>query len=249
MRRRNVPAQTQVDQRLDEAALDGAPLVDCRDLACTFGTGEAAVVAVHGVSLQVCPGDQIGVTGPSGSGKSTLLHLLGGLRSATAGTVSWPGLGGHPLGVPGRIGFIFQGPSLVPSLDVLENVTLPLLMADADPAEASHRARAALDAVGVGTLAARVPDELSGGQAQRVAVARALVCQPRLLLADEPTGQLDHAAADVVMTSLLDARARLGAALVVSTHDPLIADRLSGRWVMRDGAVAGASSPAERVAR
>jgi putative ABC transport system ATP-binding protein len=214
-----------------------APVVDCHDLGCAFGESRSAVVAVHGVTVQIRLGDRIAVTGPSGSGKSTLLHLLGGLQQPTAGTISWPGLGGHPLGQPGRVGIIFQGPSLIPSLDVVENVALPLLLAEIGPAEATRRATAALDAVGIAFLAARVPDELSGGQAQRAAVARALVSQPRLILADEPTGQLDHATGAAVVSALLGACDRIGAALVVSTHDPAIAGQLSHHWVMRDGAL------------
>ncbi|OHV47478.1 ABC transporter ATP-binding protein [Pseudofrankia sp. BMG5.36] len=222
-----------------------AVLVDCHELACTFGAGPSAVVAVHGVSVQIRPRDQIAVTGPSGSGKSTLLHLLGGLVPPTAGTISWPGLGGHPLGSPGRVGTIFQAPSLIPSLDVVENVMLPLLLANTDPAKATRRAHAALRAVDIGFLAARVPDELSGGQAQRVAVARALACRPRLILADEPTGHLDHATATALLTALLAACEQTGAALLISTHDRAIAGRLSRQWVMRDGGLVTASAAAD----
>ncbi len=216
-------------------------MVVCQEVACTFGSGTAAVVAVHGVSATVAPGTRVALTGPSGSGKSTLLHLMAGLEMPTAGTVSWPGLGGHPLAVPGRIGVVFQGPSLLPALDVVENVALPLLLADTAEDEATARAVAALDLLAIGDLARKLPDQLSGGQAQRVAVARALAAHPALILADEPTGQLDHEAAALVIDVLLHATTELGAALVVSTHDPLIAQRLPTRWAMRDGTLSAAT--------
>ena len=216
-------------------------MVVCQEVACTFGSGTAAVVAVHGVSATVASGTRVALTGPSGSGKSTLLHLMAGLETPTAGTVSWPGLGGHPLAVPGRIGVVFQGPSLLPALDVVENVALPLLLADTAEGEATARAVAALDLLAIGDLARKLPEQLSGGQAQRVAVARALAARPALILADEPTGQLDHEAAALVIDVLLHATTALDAALVVSTHDPLIAQRLPSRWAMRDGTLSAAT--------
>ncbi len=222
-------------------------MVVCQEVACTFGSGTAAVVAVHGVSATVAPGTRVALTGPSGSGKSTLLHLMAGLEMPTAGTVSWPGLGGHPLAVPGRIGVVFQGPSLLPALDVVENVALPLLLADTAEDEATARAVAALDLLAIGDLARKLPDQLSGGQAQRVAVARALAAHPALILADEPTGQLDHEAAALVIDVLLHATTELGAALVVSTHDPLIARRLPTQWAMRDGTLSAATMTGARA--
>jgi len=222
-------------------------MVVCQEVACTFGSGTAAVVAVHGVSATVAPGTRVALTGPSGSGKSTLLHLMAGLEMPTAGTVSWPGLGGHPLAVPGRIGVVFQGPSLLPALDVVENVALPLLLADTAEDEATTRAVAALDLLAIGDLARKLPEQLSGGQAQRVAVARALAARPALILADEPTGQLDHEAAALVIEVLLHATTALDAALVVSTHDPLIAQRLPSRWAMRDGTLSAATMTGARA--
>lgn len=198
-----------------------------------FGTGTATVVAVRGVSAAVFAGDRIAVTGPSGSGKSTLLHLLAGLQEPTAGTVTrLPAAAHRPSPAAG---LVFQGRSLVPNLNVVENVALPLLFAGHRDAEAIGRAQAALDRVGIGALGAALPDTLSGGQAQRVAIARVLAVAPPLILADEPTGQLDHAAAARVIDVLLAAADELGAALIVSTHDPLIARRLRTQWAMRDG--------------
>jgi len=218
-------------------------LVRCEGVARTFGSGPAAVVAVHGVTAQIRAGQHLALTGPSGSGKSTLLHLLGGLDDPTAGTVSWPALGRRRDLRPGPVAVIFQGPSLLAPLDVVENVALPLVLAGAPPAQATASAMVALDRLGLASLVAKLPEELSGGQAQRVAVARAMVGRPRLVLADEPTGQLDHATAATVIDALLEVTAGLGAGLVVTTHDPLVAHRLSEQWAMADGRLLG-SSPA-----
>ncbi len=204
------------------------------DAARTYGTGATAVVAVHGATCTVDAGASIAITGPSGSGKSTLVHLLAGLDRPTAGLVTWPAFTDTPLR-PGPVSVIFQGPSLLPALDVTENVALPLLLDGTDPATARARAQAALDRLDLGFLAAKLPEELSGGQAQRVAVARTLAGTPRLILADEPTGQLDHEAGATVIDALLDTVAHLGAGLVLTTHDPLVAARVPTRWTMRDG--------------
>jgi putative ABC transport system ATP-binding protein len=214
------------------------PLVRCARVARTFGFGIAAVVAVHEASCAVPPGARIALTGPSGSGKSTLLHLIAGLEIPTSGTVTWPGLGGGPpQGRPGLIGMIFQGPSLLPTLNVAENVALPLQFAGVPAGTANDRAARALGQLGIEDMSARLPEELSGGQAQRVAVARAMASRPKLILADEPTGRLDHEAADRVISVLLQAADDLDAALVISTHDAQIAARLPVRWTMSDGAL------------
>jgi ABC-type lipoprotein export system ATPase subunit len=210
-------------------------LARCDGLARTFGAGLGAVVAVHDITCEIRAGQQLAITGPSGSGKSTLLHLLAGLDRPTAGTVAWPALGERADLRPGPIGVVFQGPSLLPPLDVVENVELPLLLAGAREPVARDAAMAALDRLDLSALAARLPEQLSGGQAQRVAVARVLAGRPRLILADEPTGQLDHAAGAVVVGALLEAAAHLGAALVVTTHDPTVAVQLGSQWAMADG--------------
>ena len=210
-------------------------LVRCADVTRSYGSGTGAVHALRGVSCTLRPGMQVALTGPSGSGKSTLLHLLAGLDTPTSGTIAWPGLDGSPQSRPGLLGLVFQGPSLLPPLDVTENIALPLLLAGCAEAQARERAVAALRDVGLDELATRLPEELSGGQAQRIAVARALVSRPRVILADEPTGQLDSAHAAQVVRLLLDAATMLGAALVLSTHDLTIAGRLPDRWQMADG--------------
>ncbi len=219
---------------------DGDVLVRCVGVARTYGTGLGAVVAVHGVSCEINAGQCVALTGPSGSGKSTLLHLLAGLDGPTVGTVSWPALGGQANLRPGPVGVVFQGPSLLAPLDVLENVALPLILGGTPQAVARAAATEALGHLGLAGLAAKLPDELSGGQAQRVAVARVLAGRPRLVLADEPTGQLDHHTATAVIDALLAAAAALGAGLVITTHDPSVADRLPLRWHMADGALQGA---------
>jgi predicted ABC-type transport system involved in lysophospholipase L1 biosynthesis ATPase subunit len=194
------------------------------------------MVALHGATCQVFPGDQVALVGPSGSGKSTLLHLLAGLDRPTVGSLSWPGLGAPPAHLPaGTIGLVFQGPSLLPDLDVVENVALPLLLAGESEADAMTEAAGMLRRLGLADLAGQLPEDLSGGQTQRVAVARALAGHPRLLLADEPTGQLDHDAAAIVVDLLIHMAGRLGAGLVIATHDPTIAGRLPRRWTMVDG--------------
>jgi ABC-type lipoprotein export system ATPase subunit len=210
-------------------------LVRCAGVTRTHGSGARAVTAVRDVTCSLRPGMQVALTGPSGSGKSTLLHLLAGLDSPTSGTITWPGLDGSPADRPGLAGMVFQGPSLLPPLDVVENLALPLLLAGCDETAARERAAAALHDVELDELATRLPEELSGGQAQRVAVARALATRPRVIFADEPTGQLDSEHAARVVGLLLDAATRLGAGLVLATHDLTIASRLPGRWQMADG--------------
>jgi putative ABC transport system ATP-binding protein len=212
-------------------------LVRCADLTRTYGSGIGMVTAVRGISCALSPGMQVALTGPSGSGKSTLLHLLAGLDVPTSGTIAWPGLDGSPADRPGLVGMVFQGPSLLPPLDVIENVALPLLLAGQPELVARERAAAALHDAGLADLAAKLPEELSGGQAQRVAVARTLAARPRLILADEPTGQLDSAHAAQVVGLLIAAATRLGAGLVVATHDLAIADQLPHRWQMAGGSM------------
>jgi ABC-type lipoprotein export system ATPase subunit len=211
------------------------PLVVARDVARAFGTGEAAVVALHGATCRIHREEQIALTGPSGSGKSTLTHILAGLDTPTAGQVSWPAIGTREALRPGPVAVIFQGPSLLPPLDVAENVELPLLLAGVATRQARDAAMEALDHLDLTYLANKLPEELSGGQAQRVAVARALAGAPDLILADEPTGQLDRHNSDLVVDALISTAARLRAGLLLNTHDPVVSDRLPLRWQMHDG--------------
>ncbi|MEU1229523.1 ATP-binding cassette domain-containing protein [Streptomyces sp. NPDC005828] len=223
------------------------PLVRCEGAARTFGGGASAVVAVHGATCEVRPGDRIAVTGPSGSGKSTLLHLMAALEKPTTGRVSWPGLDRGP--VPAQVAVVFQGPSLIPALNVIENTALPLVLAGHPEASAQRRALECLDLVAAADLVDSLPEEVSGGQAQRVAVARALTVRPLLILADEPTGQLDRTTGQHVVDVLLAAVDGLGAAVVVTTHDPTVARRLAQQWTMRDGRLSTGPQPPPVPAR
>ena len=205
------------------------------DVARTFGTGPTAVVAVHGVGCEVSAGDLVALMGPSGSGKTTLMHLLAGLDIPTVGTIDWPAIGTVSQLRPGPIAIVFQAPSLLPPLDVLENVMLPLLLQGVDQLTARQTATSALAQLGLDALARKLPEELSGGQAQRVAVARVLAGRPRLILADEPTGQLDRGNGTAVIDALIAAAREIGAALIVNTHDRTVADRFDVHWSMSEG--------------
>ena len=211
------------------------PYVVCRELGRTYPHGATPIVALAGASASVHPGDRIAVVGPSGGGKSTLLQLVGGLDMPTAGEISWPALGERSTLRPRQIGYVFQTQSLLAPLSVLENVELPLLMIGEQAGVARARALEVLAQLELASIADKLPEELSGGQAQRVAVARAFVGRPRLILADEPTGQLDHPTAQHLFDVLLAALAGSDAALVVATHDLAIAQRLPTQWHMSHG--------------
>jgi ABC-type lipoprotein export system ATPase subunit len=210
-------------------------IVRVREVARTFGHGTSAVVAVHGITCDIDAGDQIALTGPSGSGKTTLMHLIAGLDLPTTGTVDWPGIGTREQLRPGPIAIVFQAPSLLPPLDVIENVALPLLLQGIDRRAARSAAVEALARLGLEGLTNKLPEELSGGQAQRVAAARVLAGKPRLILADEPTGQLDHVNGTLVIDALMAAANHIGAALIVNTHDHQIAERFPIAWSMDSG--------------
>jgi ABC-type lipoprotein export system ATPase subunit len=214
--------------------ISSEPLVRCEGVSRTFGDPREPIHAVTDATFEVAVGQRIALVGSSGSGKSTLLHLLAGLDQPTAGTVTWPALEGAPLR-PGPIAMVFQAPSLLPPLDVLENVALPLLLLGVGDDDARAGAFAALERLALVDLVSKLPEELSGGQAQRVAVARALVASPALILADEPTGQLDSGTAADVVDALLEAARATDAGLVVATQDPAVARHLDQQWTMRDG--------------
>jgi ABC-type lipoprotein export system ATPase subunit len=217
-------------------------VVRCVDVSRTYGSGDTAVVAVQGVTCEVGRGGRVAIVGPSGSGKSTLLHLMAGLDDPTSGAVTWPALGDKAALRPRLVGVVFQGPSLLPPLNVEENVALPLTLAGTAPGPAAEAARSALAQLDLDGLADRLPEELSGGQSQRVAVARVLAARPPLILADEPTGQLDHVAGALVVDVLLAAADETGATLIVSTHDAAVADRLASQWQIADGELVGADT-------
>ncbi|MFS0883850.1 ABC transporter ATP-binding protein [Aeromicrobium sp. 179-A 4D2 NHS] len=227
-------------------------LISLRDVRKVYATGAVEVAALDGVSLEVESGEYVAVVGPSGSGKSTLMNILGCLDVPTEGTYSLAGEDVSTLDetrladVRNRlIGFVFQQFNLLPSLPAWRNVELPLVYAGVGRDERRARSMAALERVGLGDRAEHRPGELSGGQQQRVAVARALVTEPAMVLADEPTGNLDsRSTADVL--ALFDELSRLGRTIVLITHEREVAERAGRRVVVRDGRVADESmwSPA-----
>lgn len=210
----------------------------------TFAGGEAVVAAVRGVNFRVAVGEFVAITGASGSGKSTLLHMLGGITRPTAGRVLLEGVDLAALDDDAlaairrrRIGFVFQRYNLLPELSLLENVALPLVLDGVDAARCEAAAREALDAVGMTPRAGHRPDGLSGGEQQRGAIARALVTEPAIVLADEPTGALDSANSARVVELLAALVAERGQTVVLVTHDATVA-AAAGRIVrMCDGRI------------
>jgi ABC-type lipoprotein export system ATPase subunit len=200
-----------------------------------FGTNGSRVVALKHATCRIERGDRIALVGPSGSGKSTLLHLLAGLDVPTSGTVRWPALGERDTLRPEKVSFVFQTESLLAPLTVLENIEVPRLLIGSKPDEARADAALILRALDLTSLADKLPEEISGGQAQRAAVARSLVTQPELILADEPTGQLDHQTAKHLLSLLLRRIKGTDTALVIATHDPIIASRMETQWTMDHG--------------
>jgi len=223
-------------------------ILHAEQLVKTFGAGSvggARVAAVRGVDLAVEPGEFLAIMGPSGCGKSTLLHLLGGITRPTAGRVLLEGLDLATLGEDAlasvrrrRIGFVFQRYNLLPELSLVENVALPLVLDGTTQSAANRAASESLEAVGLGNRGRHRPDELSGGEQQRGAIARALVASPAIVLADEPTGALDSTNSARVLDLLGRLVAELNQTLILVTHDPSIAAS-AGRLIrMRDGCIA-----------
>jgi putative ABC transport system ATP-binding protein len=219
-----------------------APLIVAERLTRTFTGGAVPVTAVDAVSFEIDAGEFVAVVGPSGCGKSTLLHLCGAMDGATAGRVS---LDGVPLEGRSdaeltrlrrtRIGFVFQFFNLLPTLTLAENVALPLLLDGHQPAGALDRAAALAGRVGLGHRLGHYPHELSGGELQRGAIARALVHDPGLVVADEPTGSLDTANGAAVLSLLRDLNGELGVTLLLATHAPEVAAAATRVLHMRDG--------------
>jgi ABC-type lipoprotein export system ATPase subunit len=209
-------------------------LISLQSVSRIYKSGSSYVQAVTGASCHVMIGDRIAIMGPSGSGKSTLLNLMADLERPDTGAVSWSGLSDRAALRPGQLGFVFQTPSLLPALTVLENVRLALEIAGKDPKD-SMTPEEALERLMLLDLADKLPDELSGGQMQRVACARALVTRPKIILADEPTGQLDRVTGQKLLDVLLETVQSSEAALVVATHDRAVARRLERQWRMNAG--------------
>ncbi|MFE3140358.1 ABC transporter ATP-binding protein [Streptomyces scopuliridis] len=217
-------------------------MVRAEDLHRSYGTGPAAVHALRGASLDVARGELVALKGRSGAGKTTLLNLVGGLDSPDRGRVVIDGTDLAELGENGllelrrdRVGFIFQSFGLIPILSAAENVGVPLRLRRADPREREERVALLLSLVGLTDHAAQRPGELSGGQQQRVAIARALANRPALLIADEPTGQLDAQTGLAVMELLRTVVHSEGVAALVATHDPQLLDLADRVIELSDG--------------
>ncbi|HET7168085.1 MAG TPA: ABC transporter ATP-binding protein [Candidatus Limnocylindrales bacterium] len=223
---------------------DGLAMVETRGLGRDFTTGSVVVHALRDVDLRVERGELVAVRGRSGSGKTTLLSLIGGLDRPTAGEVRIDGQPVGELGAAGlvelrrrKIGFIFQAFGLLAILSAAENVEVPLRLVRADPAAREERVATLLELVGLGERARHRPHELSGGEQQRVAIARALANRPDLLLADEPTGQLDSATGRSIMTLLRAVVRSEGVTAVIATHDPMLIDLADRVVEIRDGRI------------
>ncbi len=220
-----------------------SPLIELTDIERIFHLGDSEVHALHKLDLAIAAGEYVAVMGPSGSGKSTLLNLLGLLDRPNAGTYRLEGRDVTTLSAEEqarvrseRIGFVFQSFHLVPRLTAAENIALPMTLAGILPAERDARVAQALQDFGLANRADHRPDQLSGGQRQRVAIARATIMQPAVILADEPTGNLDRATGDEVVRLLEELNAR-GVTVIVVTHDTALGARARRQLVMEDGSL------------
>lgn len=236
-------------------------VVEVRDLCKRYRRGDAEVTALDGLDLTLDAGAFVAVVGPSGCGKSTLLHLCGAMDRPTAGEVRLDGRSLASLDDDeltrlrrARIGFVFQFFNLLPTLTVAENIALPLLLAGGDTAGSTARAGEWAERVGISHRLDHAPSQLSGGEAQRAAIARAVVHQPALLVADEPTGNLDSENGARILELLQEVNRRSGAVLLLATHDPAVASAADRTVEMRDGRIlrvefrAAEVEPGRRVA-
>lgn len=218
------------------------PVIDCRHLAKTYAQDLVPVEVLTDVNLQVMPGEKLAIVGASGSGKSTLLHLLGGLDIPTNGHVKINGRNMGELSDANRgrlrneaLGFIYQFHHLLPEFTALENVAMPLLIRGFNADKAAYKAEVLLERVGLSARMSHKPSELSGGERQRVAIARALITEPKVVLADEPTGNLDRKTADQVLELMMRLNKGMYTSLLVVTHDTLLASKMDTVYRLQDG--------------
>jgi len=229
------------------------PVIELDDVWKTYQMGEVPVHALRGISLKIMPGEFVAIQGPSGSGKSTAMNLVGCLDIPTRGTVRLDGKDISKLSesalarIRGRkIGFVFQKFNLMPVLSAIENVMLPMTFVGISRGERYSRAKAQLEALGMGDRLGHRPGQLSGGQQQRVAIARALAIDPQLILADEPTGNLDSATGKQIMEIFKDLHHKEGKTVVLVTHDDGLAKMAERVERIRDGRIEGQSVPREK---
>jgi lipoprotein-releasing system ATP-binding protein len=230
------------------------PVLEARNVHKSFRQGPVTLEVLQGIAISVATGERIAIVGASGSGKTTLLQILGGLDRPTTGQVLVDGKDIHQQSEQERgalrnrsLGFVYQFHHLLPEFSALENVAMPLLVRRMKVADARAKARSLLDRVGLGQRLGHRPDQLSGGERQRAAVARALVTEPKVVLADEPTGNLDGTNAESVFALMLELNRELGTSLIVVTHDMRLASRMDRMYAIEGGVLTERPMPAVMV--
>jgi putative ABC transport system ATP-binding protein len=233
--------------------VDAGPIIGLEEACLSLASADGMVDILRSISLRIGSGETVGVLGPSGAGKTSLLMIMAGLESLTGGRIHLAGqditsMGEDALAALRRdnVGIVFQAFRLIPSMTALQNVAVPLELAGR--ADATDLAAAALDSVGLGHRKTHLPDQMSGGEQQRVAIARAIAPRPKILLADEPTGNLDSGTSEKVISTLFEATDAAGAALVLVTHDPGLAEQCRRVLTIEDGRIVEDRASAHRAA-